>query len=87
MPFADRRASPERGVPRAVDPNPILQLFAIEAPRPRTRGRGDRGPALGAEGRRRRRAMAGRAPNLPGEGGGHTAAGYMRGAAIRHKRP
>ena len=87
MPLADRRASPKRSVPRAVDPNPILQFLAIKAARPRPGGRRDRRPALGAEGRRRRRAMAGRAPNLPGEGGGHTAAGYMRVADIRHQRP
>lgn len=87
IPLTDRRASPECHVPRAVDPNPILQLFPIEAPGPRPGGRRDRRPALRAEGRRRRRAMAGRAPNLPGEGGGHTAAGYMRVADVRHQRP
>src|SRR4029077_17519940 len=85
--LTDRRSPPEGRIARAMDADPLLQLSAVEATRPGARGRRDRRSALRAEGRRRRRAMAGRTSDLARERGRHTAAGYMSTADRCQRAP
>ena len=83
----DLRSAAEGGVTGTMRPDPILELLAVEAARTGASGIRDRRPALGAEGGGRGRSVAGRAADLPWQGGRHTAAGYMRPVEVRQRRP